>query len=55
MTEDQRRRLNDILKSMNVPEGRINDIFWLRRNLMFNNSEHEQFDEAMLLLRVLDR
>jgi hypothetical protein len=49
------RRLREILQTMDVPAGRIGDTFWLRRNLGFNNKEHRDFEEAMLLLRIIDK
>jgi hypothetical protein len=39
-----------LLKTMDIPEWRRNDIEWLRRNLPFNNSGHPDFARAWKLL-----
>jgi hypothetical protein len=48
-------RLNEILQTMDIPEGRIHDFFWLRRNLAFNNSEHPDFEEAIRILKQISK
>jgi hypothetical protein len=52
---DNTKRLNEILKTMDIPEGRIHDTFWLRRNLMFNNKDHPDFEEAIRILKQVSK
>ena len=42
--------LGDLLKNMDIPELRRNDIQWIKRNLPFNNSNHPDFAQAWKLL-----
>jgi hypothetical protein len=46
--------LKALLLTMNVPQGRIdrNDFGWFLRNLQIQNGNHQQFAEAMRLLRI---
>lgn len=39
-------RLREILSTMDVPSGRVNDLPWLARNLQVRNSDHPDFAEA---------
>ena len=43
-------RLREILQTMDVPENRRADLFWLKRNLGIRNREHECFQEALGLI-----
>lgn len=43
-------RLQEILRTMDVPEKRMVDLLWLSRNLGIRNSEHECFQEAKKLV-----
>lgn len=45
--------LKVILDTMDIPALRRNDILWMSRNLQFKNKEHADFDQAMLLIRLL--
>ena len=51
--EMMRLELEDLLCDMDVPDQRINDYGWLRRNLGINNSNHPQFRRAMDILKKL--
>ena len=42
--------LQDILKIMDVPLKRMNDMEWLARNLGVRNREHKDFNRAMELI-----
>jgi hypothetical protein len=43
-------RLQEILNTMDVPEGRKENWKWLMRNLGINNRTHPDLDEAMNLI-----
>lgn len=43
--------LQELLKKMDVPQGRLNDFGWLARNLHIRNGEHPDFDRAMLIIK----
>ncbi len=52
--------LNELLKSMDIPEFRRDitkkeNVLWLLRNLGIRNSNHENYSEAMSLLKKLSR
>ena len=38
---------------MNVPEARRQDLRWLARNLAINNADHDDFPEAIELLKKI--
>lgn len=44
-------RLEQILRTMDIPEQRMNDRGWLMRNLAIRNGDHKDFPEAMTLIR----
>ena len=46
-------QLQEILKTMNVPEARKTDFFWLNQNLGRKNSQHPKFLEATRLILIL--
>lgn len=46
-------RLEELISKMDVPVFRIHDVGWLVRNLGIRNSKHENFKEAMELLKPL--
>ena len=46
-------RLAEILKKMDIPPYRVDDVGWLSRNLGVRNSKHPDFREAMALLKPL--
>jgi hypothetical protein len=50
---DSRTRLDEILKTMELPPGRLNDLRWVAGNIGFRNAEHEHFREAVNLLLEL--
>jgi len=43
--------LQKILKTMDVPIQRMQDMGWLARNLGIRNKEHKDFKKAMILIR----
>lgn len=47
--------LHEILDSMDIPEQRKKDFYWLLRNLSIRNSEHPKYEEAISLLKKLVR
>lgn len=50
---DDLRKLSAILKTMDIPELRRNDLRWLQRNIVFYNGNHERLAEALTLIRRL--
>mgnify|MGYP001455220291 CR=1 FL=1 len=44
-----------LISQMNVPQLRVDkrDWRWFSRNLYINNSDHELFDESMILLKKI--
>lgn len=42
--------LREMLDKMDVPEGRKDDLGWLRRNLPIRNSDHQDFRAAFRLV-----
>lgn len=53
MSVENRRRLLEILATMEIPEMRLSrrDWKWMMRNISVNNSEHPDLKEAVQLLR----
>jgi len=49
------KRLQDILKTMDVPRFRRTDSQWLVRNLAVRNRDHPMFPEAMAVVKRLLR
>ena len=47
-------KLEQILRTMDIPQQRMNDHKWLMRNLAIRNSEHKDLHEAMALIRKQD-
>lgn len=47
------KELMDILNTMNIPEQRKNDKFWLIRNLGIKNSDHPGFQDAMNIIVMM--
>lgn len=47
--------LNDILRTMEVPEARLNDTGWLMRNLGIRNGNHPDFQRAIWLVKLKHR
>tara|TARA_B100000131_G_C18097931_1_gene604792 strand:- start:1025 stop:1270 length:246 start_codon:yes stop_codon:yes gene_type:complete len=47
--------LISLISQMNVPQLRVNkrDWRWFSRNLYINNSDHELFDESVILLKKI--
>jgi hypothetical protein len=43
-------QLNEILDTMDIPEGRRNDYRWLNRNIGIKNQNHRNYERAMQLL-----
>ena len=48
--ENKKSELQLILSTMDVPEGRKNDLPWLKRNLAIRNRVHPEFGRAMELI-----
>lgn len=46
---------DSLVADMDIPESRKHDWGWLRRNLGIRNSSHENFDEAVSLLKIIIR
>ena len=53
MSVEGRRRLLEILATMELPEMRLErrDWKWMMRNIAVNNREHPELSEAVKLLR----
>lgn len=51
MNAENEERLQSLLESMDVPSARRQDNRWLLRNLAIRNAGHENFEEAMRLIR----
>tara|TARA_R110000796_G_scaffold194971_1_gene311364 strand:+ start:492 stop:692 length:201 start_codon:yes stop_codon:yes gene_type:complete len=53
MSIEGRRRLLEILATMDIPEMRLTrrDWRWMMRNISVNNQEHPELKEAVQLLR----
>jgi len=53
MSVENRRRLLEILATMELPEVRLQrrDWRWMMRNISVNNQEHPDLKEAVKLLR----
>ena len=53
MSIEGRRRLLEILATMDVPQMRLDrrDWKWMMRNISINNGEHQDLREAVKLLR----
>ena len=53
MSVENRKRLLDILATMEIPQMRLDrrDWKWMMRNISVNNSEHPDLKEAVELLR----
>ncbi len=46
----EKRRLNELLETMDVPKSRFADLRWLTRNLGIRNEKHPNFLEARRLI-----
>lgn len=53
LPSDLWQSLDEILKTMDVPEGRKNDLGWLMRNLAIRNKEHKDFRSAVSLIKEI--
>ena len=53
MSIEGRRRLLEILATMDIPKMRLDrrDWKWMMRNISINNKEHPELKEAVKLLR----
>jgi len=47
------KEMREILDTMDVPELRKTDIFWLVRNLAFRNRNHPKYDRVIEILRQI--
>ena len=52
---DRQTELREILKTMDLPSGRIDplDFRWLLRNMVWRNVEHPKFSRAMEILKEI--
>ena len=46
-------KLHSILKTMDVPPLRFNDLHWLNRNIQINNGNHPDLKLALQLIKNL--
>ena len=53
--QESHEALQKILKTMDVPEQRLNDRGWLIRNLAVRNKEHPDFERAISLIRDMQQ
>jgi len=58
--EARRAELQEILAEMDIPNMRrllnkFNNLSWLKRNLMVNNSNHPRAQEALVIIRIMMR
>ena len=53
MEKQTTNELRAILKTMDVPKDRKDDLIWLLRNLRIKNSNHPRFHLAMIVIREL--
>lgn len=51
--DDMWSELHGLLKDMDVPPDRFNDINWLNRNFGIRNQNHPKFPEAKEMIRNL--
>ena len=51
--EEAQEILRELLLDMDVPEQRLDDYFWLQRNLAIRNSEHKDFIKANCLIKQI--
>lgn len=49
----QTNELQAILRTMDIPKNKKNDLIWLLRNLRIKNSNHPKFHIAMAIIREL--
>lgn len=47
------RKLVSLTQEMNVPAGRVSDLKWLQRNILFRNSEDPHLPEVQAILKEL--
>lgn len=47
------RKLVSLTTEMNVPAGRVSDLRWLQRNILFRNSEDPNLPEVQAILKEL--
>lgn len=50
---NSKERLAELLKTMNVPIKRVDDINWLARNIHINNKNHPNLAEAAFIIEGL--
>ena len=46
-------KLHSILKTMDIPPLRFNDLHWLNRNIQINNGDHPDLALAQQLIQKL--
>lgn len=51
--EEKLDELEEITKTMDVPEFRRRKVAWLSRNMMIRNGDHPRFKEAKELITTL--
>lgn len=52
---DNITKFDSLTADMDIPEQRKHDWHWLRRNMGVRNSNHENFEQANSLLRIIIR
>ena len=50
---NNKEKLESILKTMDIPQIRKNDMSWLMRNIQINNHSHPQIKEAIQLIKTV--
>lgn len=51
--EDKKQQLIEILKTMDIPPFRFDDLAWLSRNITIRNFGHEKINEARQIIKEL--
>jgi len=46
-------RIKELIKTMDIPDFRRNDVAWLNRNMVIRNANHENFEQALKLIKKL--
>jgi len=54
MTADN-KKLQDLLDKCDVPSQRRDDLYWLGRNILINNSNPEAFEAHRIIMTMLRR
>lgn len=52
---NNQEKLEEILKTMDVPPARKMDVGWLMRNIQIRNSEHPNINQAIDLIKEIQK